>query len=113
MNNEYLNRPLYPQSEYPKDTPFENKQPQSEQRNNSSLFGNLSSMLGGQSGGNQLLSLLLGMKGGNGGMSSILSKMGDGNPLFQALSSFQGDKKDKKKESDNSPKSISPDEILF
>ena len=113
MNNEYLNKPLYPESEYPKNDNMSNNQTQNEQRNNNSLFGNLSSILSGQNGGNPLLSLLLGMKGGNGGLSSILSKVGEGNPLFQALSSFQNnEKQEKKKESENSPKPISKDEIL-
>ena len=109
MNNDYLNKPLYPQSEYSQEEKS-NNQSKNQQQGNSSLLGNLSSILGGQGGNSSLLSLLLGIKGGNNGISSILSKAGDSNPLFQALSTFQ---KNEKKESKSSPKSISPDEILF
>lgn len=103
MNSNYFNRPLYPNSEYPKGET-------SEPKSNSSIFGNLSSLLSSQGGQNPLLSLLLGMKGGKtDGLGCFLNKTMSDNPLFQAFSAIG----DNKKESESSPKPLPEDEVIF
>ena len=96
MNNNFNNRPLYPESDFPKNN----------QNQQNSLFGNLFNSMSGKE--NSLLSMLVGMKSGN--LSDIMSKFGEANPLFQTFSSMQ---RNNKKESQSSPKSIPDDKPIF